>query len=168
MKSVFQKVAVLVAAAPFAGCSEDRALPTGPETVRLAVVAEAPANQGAVTFDRQMRTEITQTPQYVGDPDGRGEALITIDLGRRVVCWKLKVVRVLLPGTAAHIHLAPVGVRGPIAIGLSAPNASGNAVGCKEDQDPVVLQHILDEPAAFYVNVHTTDYPAGAVRGQFK
>jgi hypothetical protein len=28
------------------------------------------------------------------------------------------------------------------------------------------VKDILTNPAAYYVNVHTSDYPAGAVRGQ--
>jgi hypothetical protein len=32
--------------------------------------------------------------------------------------------------------------------------------------DPALLSTILTSPEAFYVNVHTTEFPAGAVRGQ--
>jgi hypothetical protein len=165
MKSRLHKVAALVAVAQLVGCTDEGAqLPTEITTVRLAVVEGA--HHGGRPFATPMTTEATETPPYVGDPDGRGEALITINLGRGAVCWKLSVANILLPATAAHIHKAPAGVRGGIAVALTPPNASGRIAGCKEDQNREVLQEILVHPSAFYVNVHTSDYPAGAVRGQ--
>ena len=163
MRSRFHKVAVLIAVAHMAGCADEQ-MPTAVATVRLAVVAGS--DHGGAPFATPMTTEITSTPLYTGDPDGTGDALITINLGQREVCWELSVANILLPGTAAHIHRAPVGVRGGIVVGLTPPNASGTVAGCASNQNPAVLQDILLDPAAFYVNVHTTDYPAGAVRGQ--
>ena len=49
---------------------------------------------------------------------------------------------------------------------LSAPGNSGRSTGCASNVDPAVLSEILVTPESFYVNVHTTDFPAGAVRGQ--
>jgi len=49
---------------------------------------------------------------------------------------------------------------------LSAPDGTGHASGCRSEVDPEVLKRILTNPAGFYVNVHTTVYPAGAIRGQ--
>ncbi|MGH7714195.1 MAG: CHRD domain-containing protein [Gemmatimonadaceae bacterium] len=165
MKTRFHKVAVLLGIALLlAGCAEDGPVPTGIATVRLAVVAGA--EHGGAPFATPMTTEITSTPVYTGDPDGVGDALITINLGQREVCWELSVANIVLPGTAAHIHRAPAGVRGGIVVFLTPPNASGTVAGCASDQNATVLHEILLDPAAFYVNVHTTDYPAGAVRGQ--
>ncbi len=165
MKSRFHKVATMAAVVPLiVACADDGPMPTGITTVRLAVVDGA--DHGGAPFTTPMTTEITSTPVYTGDPDGVGDALITINLGQREVCWELSASNILLPGTAAHIHRAPAGVRGGIVVFLSAPNASGSSAGCATNQDPAVLQEILADPAAFYVNVHTSDYPAGAVRGQ--
>lgn len=101
-----------------------------------------------------------------GDPDGMGRALITIHLSRGRVCWWIRVSNITLPATAAHIHNAPAGVAGPIVVTLSPPDASGTASGCAEDVDRQLLLNILIRPSDYYVNVHTTDFPAGAVRGQ--
>jgi hypothetical protein len=161
----FQTIAAIALAALLTGCGEDEVLPSEITTVRLTMVHSGP---GGFSWSTPMRTEVTETPLYRGDPDGVGEALITIKFRQREVCWTLRASRILLPGTAAHIHQAPVGVRGPIVVTLSPPNAEGTSIGCVTDQSPDLLESIVRTPAAFYVNVHTTEYPAGAVRGQLR
>ena len=69
-------------------------------------------------------------------------------------------------GSMAHIHEAAPGIRGGIVVGLSAPDGTGHASGCRSGLDPELITRILTNPAGFYVNVHTTVYPLGAIRGQ--
>ena len=72
---------------------------------------------------------------------------------------------------AAHIHRGPVGVDGPIVVGLLPIPLSpggGQANGCGESafvSRSQVAEFVADPPA-FYVNVHTNDFPDGAMRGQ--
>ncbi len=99
-----------------------------------------------------------------GDPDGNGTAMITLRADNQV-CWELRVSNITLPAAAAHIHEAPRGVAGPVVIPLSAPDANGMASGCANPEAGLV-DRIKQNPGAFYVNVHTPDFPGGAVRGQ--
>ena len=46
---------------------------------------------------------------------------------------------------------------------MSAPDASGVSSGCTTTAQ-TLIDEILANPANFYLNVHTTDFPAGAVR----
>src|SRR6266851_2314439 len=55
-----------------------------------------------------------------GDPDGSGFAAITLNSGQGLVCFDLAVADVA-PSTAAHIHKAPVGSAGPVAVSLLPP-----------------------------------------------
>ena len=109
--------------------------------------------------------ECSATACNTGDPDGSGFADITLNVGQASVCWDITVADIALPATAAHIHKAPAGQPGPIVVPLSPPDASGHASGCTS-ADPTLIQDIVDNPAEYYVNVHTVDFPAGAVRGQ--
>jgi hypothetical protein len=71
-----------------------------------------------------------------------------------------------LPATASHIHHAAEGVRGDIVIAPTPPDATGEAAGCRSDVDPAQLRDILQHPEEYYVNVHTTEFPSGAIRSQ--
>lgn len=157
------KLMPLAATLTLVACEPQPAVPTGPTVVRLAVMAGA--DHGGRPYSTPMTQEVTSQPPYQGDSDGIGEATLTVNLGRREVCWQTSVSN-LDPATASHIHEAAVGIRGGIVVALSAPDGTGQASGCRSDVDPAVITRILTNPAGFYVNVHTTVYPAGAVRGQ--
>ena len=96
-----------------------------------------------------------------GDPDGGGAALLRI--GTTEVCYKIGVTKIA-PATAAHIHSGAAGVAGPVVVGLQAPS-SGAAKACATVA-PGLASAIIANPAGYYLNVHNTAYPGGAVRGQ--
>jgi hypothetical protein len=98
-----------------------------------------------------------------GDADGIGAAVIAIDTDSDTVCWLIAVKRIQLPAIAAHIHLGAPDVAGPVVVPLTPPNARGISFGCVRDAD---ADAIAGNPAGYYVNVHTVNFPAGAVRGQ--
>jgi hypothetical protein len=72
------------------------------------------------------------------------------------------------PAVAAHIHLAPVGVNGPIVVPLAPLNAQGKSSGCVANVDAALAANIAAHPEQYYVNVHTTANPGGDIRGQLK
>jgi len=99
------------------------------------------------------------------DPDGTGSADLRLRAGEARLCFTLTVANILLPATGAHVHVGAAGVNGQIVVPLTPPNAAGMAEGCVNTTRTLVGQ-ILANPAGYYVNVHTTDYPAGAIRRQ--
>jgi hypothetical protein len=107
-----------------------------------------------------------------GDPDGSGTASITVMLNPSgaptTICWSIAVQNVVTPAAAAHIHEAPAGQNGPIVVPLSAPDLNGTAIGCTTPVEEGLLGRLVENAAGFYVNVHTTDFPAGSVRGQLE
>ena len=124
-----------------------------------------PADPGddLVTLDATL-TGAAEVPDP-GDDNGSGTAEITLDDDDNEICWDITVANITLPATAAHIHTGAAGVPGGVLVTLSAPGADGTAEGCTAADDDVV-DDIIANPAGFYVNVHTTDFTGGAVRGQ--
>lgn len=100
-----------------------------------------------------------------GDPNGSGFAVLRLNPGTGQVCFQIFVEDIALPATGAHIHEAPAGVAGPVVVPLTAPGANGESSGCVSVDREEILE-IIQEPEEYYVNVHSTEFPAGAVRGQ--
>lgn len=99
-----------------------------------------------------------------GDPDGSGNAEITIEDNFDQVCWSISDIRGIGPVTAAHIHVGARGVNGPPVFTLRKSN-EGTWKGCSEGAE-WTQNRIEGNPENFYVNVHTAEYPNGAIRGQ--
>jgi hypothetical protein len=99
-----------------------------------------------------------------GDPDGTGFAVIELDPKAEEVCFELTVSNIT-PAFASHIHEGPPGQAGPIVVTLSPPPTDGDSSGCVS-ADEKLIKDIRAHPFRYYVNVHTLDFPNGAVRGQ--
>lgn len=115
------------------------------------------------TFDITLEGGAAEVP--AGDPDGSGEATVVIDPAAGTACWDFTTTNVG-PGGASHIHEAPAGVAGDVVVPFDVDGFEESSEGCTEDVDSALLQEIVDNPAGFYVNVHTEAHPGGAVRGQ--
>lgn len=104
-----------------------------------------------------------------GDPDGSGSATIVIDVEEGTLCWEITIENVDPENTAtmSHIHVGDPGVAGDVVVGLDTDGFTDSSDGCIEPmEDAAPLQAILDDPEGHYVNVHSEDWPGGAVRGQ--
>jgi hypothetical protein len=128
------------------------------------------ADQGGRPFSTVLTGEAEVNAVGVpnqGDLDGSGTATITVNPGQEEVCWEINAAGIELPATAAHIHVGAAGVAGPVVVTLSAPDASGFSSGCTTvDVNRDLAKAILKNPEDYYVNVHTSVFPAGAIRGQ--
>lgn len=101
-----------------------------------------------------------------GDEDGTGTAAVTFDMTNGQVCYTISVQNIALPAAAGHIHRGAAGESGPVVVPFDqVPDESGNAASCVL-VDSALLQEIAANPAGFYVNIHTSEFPDGAVRGQ--
>ncbi len=103
--------------------------------------------------------EVCGQTQVCGDPDGRGVAVVVIFPARDLVCWAISW-RNIEPPTLAHIHgPAPAGQFTGVVVDFTASIRHGCVVDDTADA-------IVADPDLYYVNVHTSAFPAGAIRGQ--
>jgi hypothetical protein len=138
-----------------------RIIALGAIALLLALVLAAPASAGGRPFATTLRG--AQEVPGPGDPDGVGSASLQLNHGQGTICYTLTASGLATP-TAAHIHAAPAGVAGPVVVPL-VPPVSGTSSACTTaDRD--LIKAIIQHPENYYVNVHTTEFPAGAIRGQ--
>jgi hypothetical protein len=130
----------------------------------LALAAQPPAQ----TFVAVLNPD-EEVPACSAASNGAGGQFVAhvVDAASGTVEWKL--VANNLPGTiiAAHIHLAPKGVAGPVVQPLPpTPGDEHGVIGTGTFTNPAVVAGLQANPDGYYVNVHTTVCPTGAARGQ--
>ncbi len=100
----------------------------------------------------------------MGDPDGEGWAELSLNQGQGTITFMRHVEGGIVPATASHIHRSVAGVPGPVVVAL-VPSTSGMSTGVAIASKELIKE-IRENPENFYVNVHNSVYPAGALRGQ--
>lgn len=152
-------------------------LPAGAIRGQLVRIVETLANSVAMTTTQE-------TPPVNATASGTGT--ITVNPVRRAsdglvtggsVTFSIQYD--LPPGSVIrglHIHEGAIGVAGPVVIdtGLSAANniTTTSGKGSINIEAPITatslpaFQRLLANPANFYINLHTNDFPGGIIRGQ--
>lgn len=133
----------------------------------IAVASPAEAQGIALFAVLNGGNEVGATGQAAaGDPDGFGTASFTYVANDRI-CFAVIVHNVDRP-TEMHIHEAVAGKEGPVRIFLTPPTRgnAGTSAGCVSGVSPALLARIRATPGNFYLNVHTSGFLEGAVRGQ--
>ena len=120
------------------------------------------ATTGGVALSATM-VGVTEVPNPA-DPDGTGSVTLRLRTGQGQICESITVQNIGQP-TASHIHTGTASASGPVAVALKTPSLSGATSGCVP-APRVVVAAILANPAGYYVNVHTGDFPDGAIRNQ--
>lgn len=126
-----------------------------------ATVEEAVVEKLAETYNATLTGAQEVGP---GDPDGSATAEVTVADKIDQICYDIGYIRNLDTITAAHIHRGARGVDGPPVLTLKRAN-EGGFKGC--DTAPEWVQDAVENNfTGYYVNIHTTAYPNGAIRGQ--
>jgi hypothetical protein len=93
-----------------------------------------------------------------GDPDGMGMARLTVNPGQGTICYEITASHIG-DVIGVHIHEAPAGMNGPVVRHLSF---GSDCVSVSRE----FAKDVIQNPADYYINVHTSEFPAGAIRGQ--
>jgi PKD repeat protein len=105
-----------------------------------------------------------------GGGDGAGTGLAVISVDPTAVSYYFWVKGITLP-TAAHVHVGRAGVSGGIVVDLGAVTWSNPTAGIfiatgSVSASSSITSAILADPSNYYVNVHNSSFPGGAMRGQ--
>lgn len=100
-----------------------------------------------------------------GHPTATGVGQVLLNQGQGSVCYDV-ASEGLSNVVAGHIHKAPAGVAGPIVVHFKV-NPDGSASDCAEAARDLI-KDIRQNPDQYYVNLHTSSLPKGAIRGQLQ
>ena len=134
-----------------------------------AAPSQAPADstlaRKTATSWTMLRTSLTGEVEVPpGDSSASGTASVKVSDSQ--VCFEVKWTGI--KATASHIHLAPKGKAGAIVVPFfksQTPIGATSKSGCTE-VSATLAKAIANNPSAYYVNVHDTEFPKGAIRGQ--
>jgi len=101
-----------------------------------------------------------------GDRDGFAKAQLSISNELDQICYDVGDIRGLAPITSLTINRAPRGRVGPAVLRVERAN-EGVWKNCVKRSE--WLERTIEySPGAFYVQISTTEFPNGAIRGQFR
>ena len=139
-------------------------LPTPATTVPRASSGSPPEVASSVPSPppprHSLRAELTGTTgaETAGDPDGRATATLSANPGHDELCLTV-VVSGVAPVTVVHLHAEAGGIGGPDVAAWT--EATGECVTVPGE----VIRNIRKQPGEYYVDVHTAEFPNGALRG---
>ena len=151
--------------------------------VALALVVALPAGAGN---SRNFRTHLTGSQEVPAvETNAQGQAIFKVSKDGQSIEYKL-IVANIENVLMAHIHLAPAGTNGGIVVWLypdgpppaliegKVNGVLAQGVITEADLEGALagasLQDLVDEMADgnTYVNVHTSQFGGGEIRGQIK
>jgi len=140
-----------VAVLAFAGCGSSSN--SGTTAATTAPSATQPVQSASYT--------VSLVPFAGGAPAGSGLAIINIDPASNQLCWQFSQVTNIGRPTVARLYRNVLGATGRNGIPLGH---AYTPAGCIHEL-PEVLALIESKPGQFFVNIHSAQYPFGAVRG---
>jgi hypothetical protein len=112
--------------------------------------------------------------QETGDVDSDAHGFFTYTIEGDTLCYTLEVEDLTTQPVGAHIHIGARRENGGIVVALITPPDETSTVSecitaaAGGNLTRGELEAIEANPRAYYVNVHTTRYPGGEIRGQLK
>jgi len=104
-------------------------------------------------------------PEASGDPDGTGQATVTLKPATNEVEVRLSYSNIAEP-TAMHLRKGATGTAGNVEVPLVIERTGrGSVVGRRKSASPGIVERIAKSPGEYYLVVITGEYPVGALRG---
>ena len=133
-------------------------------TMVSPAVAQSEAQQ-VTGLDASLSGSVVVPGPNAGDPDGSGTAHVVLIPADSRICYSLSASDIG-PATAAHIHQEAAGIDGPIVLEMLPPPPTQRTSSECVEVDPALLDALLANPDGYYVDVHNSEFPNGAIRDQ--
>ena len=136
----------------------------------ISVALVVGAVGGALAADNTVSAKLSGKAEEPGpgDDDGSGEAVLSLKKKKKKISFNISFEGIQDP-VMGHIHKGTRKVAGPIKVtlfdepaGVTSPE-SGTVKAKKK-----LIKKIKNDPNGWYVNLHNSDFPDGAIRGQLK
>ncbi|HVL50203.1 MAG TPA: CHRD domain-containing protein [Actinomycetota bacterium] len=167
VKGIYRLVAIVLTATLLTACNaaDETTTAVSPQATQTPgdATPATPPPDGEAILNVELAAE-NEVPQ-AGDREMSGSGTVRINPGLGEVCPEIEIDKPEATSIrAAHIHRGPAGSNGPVVVPFES-DASGIRDECVT-AELSLLNEIQRDPAGFYVNVHTEQYPDGAIRGQ--
>ena len=104
-----------------------------------------------------------------GDADGQGSARLDLDPQQGTACYEITWKKLDGAVTAFHLHAAHRGTDGPHWIDFfneqNFDGQQGKASDCVRSTREKI-EAVINDPSAYYLQLHSTAFVGGAIRGQ--
>ena len=168
------RVGAVLAVAAAVACADQTPTNIAGNSSRTPSFSAASEAAPPIVFNVQLRAE--NEPNGASTSESKGNAQVMIFEDGTIEFTFTVNNKSAETYTRAHIHKAPAGANGPIHWDFLE---AGNPVASISDQPSqlrgvararaaAVLADLLANPSGYYVNVHSTAFPGGAVRGQLE
>lgn len=174
MRYIFVPAMLLVA-----GCTEVPPTSSGRNEVALTRAESNPpssasADVAPIVFNTELRAE--NEPNNASTSDSKGHAQVVVRPDGTIEFPLVINNKSSETYTRAHIHKGAAGINGPIHwdfLEAGVPVATigdqpATLRGVARPRATAVLEDLLANPDQYYVNVHSTVFPGGAMRGQLR
>ena len=125
----------------------------------ISLACAAPSLAAMVSLKADLKASNEVPPN---ESKGTGSVTATFDSDSNKLSWKGTVSDLIGTITAAHFHAAEAGKNGAVAvpiIGADKGSIEGSATLTDTQAEDLMA-------GRWYVNIHTTNYKAGEIRGQ--
>lgn len=142
-------------------------------TFALAIATTVLLASPALGGGRPLSAELSpgdEVPPAAGS-EASGTADVTLNQGQGEVCFDIQASGFASGVFAAHIHDGAAGVNGPVVVTIfmDPANPIEDFTGievCAEGIEESLVKDIRQNPDEYYINIHSTEFPGGEIRGQ--
>lgn len=104
-----------------------------------------------------------EVPSNASTATGRGR--IVLDRTTNMITFTISFTGLSSAQTLSHIHSpAPIGVSTGVSVNFGTVGGTSGTISGTAAVTPTIIGHILSGQA--YVNIHSTNFPGGEIRGQ--